>query len=260
MPSKSPYTQWTADTEIAFVMALRFHGRATLAEKELGKTAAGAYLRRKRCPDFAAKWERALDEWRQRQAAATAPPAPDADDLPFAAHFDGFTKDRRRAFLRKLTETGDVEEACRYVRLTAAGAYKLRREHASFRTAWDKALGQSVAILEQAAIDRAINGVEEPVWHGGKIVGTRIVRSDTLLRTLLVRGGAGVKKGATKRERIEIAKQAATLAGGYFGERLPQSSDAVFESIARKLDRLSAHMHGEEVEQAIAWLAEGKIP
>ncbi|QDZ06994.1 hypothetical protein FPZ24_05460 [Sphingomonas panacisoli] len=260
MPAKRPYTQWTADTEIAFIMALRFHGRATLAAAELGKTPAGAYQRRKRCPDFAAKWEGALDEWRKRHAAESAPPAPDAGDLPIVEHFDGFTKDRRRAFLRKLTETGDVEEACRYVRLTPAGAYKLRREHPSFRAAWDKALGQSVSTLEQAAIDRAVHGVEEPVWHAGKIVGTRVVRSDSLLKTMLQRGGTAIRVLKTNKERVAAAQEAAKAAGGSFVSGTARSDEEVFDSITWKFERLEAKMRGDDVAQAVRWLAEGKIP
>lgn len=264
MPAQRPYTQWTADTEIAFVVALKLHGRATHAAAEIGRTVAAAYLRRKRLPDFAARWDAALDEWRRRTAAESAPPAPDPEDLACTAHFDGFTRDRRRAFLRKLTETGDVEEACRYVRLTAAGAYKLRRAHPSFRAAWDRAMGQSVATLEQAAIDRAVDGVEEPVWHAGKIVGYRVVRSDALLRTMLQRGGTGLKKGKTKKERIEIATEAAKLAGGSFIAKPHQTADDAFAALEWKLDRLATKHRREEAEeaaeQATRWLTDGKIP
>ena len=260
MPAKRPFTQWTADTEIAFVVALKLHGRATQAAAEIGRTAPGAYLRRNRLPEFAAKWDAALDEWRRRNAAATAPPAPDPEDLACIAHFDGFTKDRRRAFLRKLTETGDVEEACRYVRLTPAGAYKLRRAHPTFRAAWDKALGQSVATLEQAAIDRAVDGVEEPVWHHGKIVGHRVVRSDALLKTMLQRGATVLKKASTKKERVEIAKEAAKLAGGSFVPELVRTAEQVFESLAHKLDRVARHQRRQEAQRAVALLEMGKIP
>jgi hypothetical protein len=258
MAARRAYTQWTADTEIAFVMALRFHGRATLAAAELGKTVAGAYLRRKRCPDFAAKWEAALDEWRRRNAAVLAPPAADADDLPMVEHFDGFTKQRRRAFLRKLTETGDVEAACRYVRLTPSGAYQLRRNHPAFRDAWDRALAMSVATLEQAAVERGLVGVEEPVWHAGKIVGYRMRQSDTLLKLMIQRGDRREGADRTKQELIEEARTAARLAGGRFATE--QGSEEAFASLAHKLDRIASHRRRQEAARAEQWLAEGKIP
>lgn len=39
--------------------------------------------------------------------------------------------------------------------------------------------------LEDAARERAIDGVQKPVFYRGKVVGTRIVYSDMLLMALL---------------------------------------------------------------------------
>ncbi|THD35423.1 MAG: hypothetical protein E7773_13405 [Sphingomonas sp.] len=260
MPS-SPrsFSRWTVDAEIAFVVALKLHGRAHAAAAEIGRTVSGAYHRRKRLPDFAAKWDAAIEDWRRRMGADRAPPAPDRDDLPIVERFDGFTKQRRRAFLRKLTDTGDVEEACAYVRLSVYQARQLRRDHPSFRAAWDRALEQSVATLEQAAIERALHGVEEPVWHAGKIVGTRRRYSDGLLRTMVTRGGPAQRKDPaapkrqTRQELIAAAQAAARLAGGHFafGTR-QQLCDDAFETLRVKLEKMEAHLKRKAAEKRAA--------
>ena len=63
-----------------------YPGPITLIDRdmaEIGRTAAGAYLRRNRDPAFAAKWEDALDQWRRRNARETGEAAGlDPDNLP----------------------------------------------------------------------------------------------------------------------------------------------------------------------------------
>jgi hypothetical protein len=263
MPKPKPrFRRWTTDTEVAFLMALRVTGSVTRACAEIGRSTHGAGDRRRRLPDFAAKWQAVLDEWQAEQAAARRADvgADEERAMDNRERYDGMTPLRQRAFLRALTETGSYEEACKRVRLSAVGVRKMRKRYPDFAAACERALSRSVATLEQAAVDRAVQGVEEPVWHAGKIVGTRVVRSDGLLKTMLDRGGPELKQGKTKKERVEIAKEAAKLAGGSFVPEIVRTAEEVFESIAHKLDRIASLRRRQEAERAVVLLEMGKIP
>ena len=100
---------------------------------------------------------------------------------------DGWTPDRQRGFIEALADTGSVDAACRAVDMAQRGVYELRRQPGaeSFRAAWEAALAHGVQRIEDVAMDRALNGVPEPVYSYGKIVGTRIRHNDRLLMFML---------------------------------------------------------------------------
>jgi len=100
---------------------------------------------------------------------------------------DGWTPERQRGFIEALADTGSVKAAAHAVNMTPEGAYLLRRhpEAEGFRKAWEAALALGVQRLEDVAMDRALNGVEVPVYHFGAVVGTRRVYNDRLLMFLL---------------------------------------------------------------------------
>ena len=103
------------------------------------------------------------------------------------SRFNGWTPDRQRQFIAQLAYLGSARQAARAVGMGGEGVYHLRRhpQAAGFRAAWDAALGVCVQRLEDVAIDRALNGVEEAVWYRGEIVGERRVYNDRLLMFLL---------------------------------------------------------------------------
>lgn len=100
---------------------------------------------------------------------------------------NGWKPEVQRAFIEALAETGSVASACRRVNRADHGAYLLRRhpEAEEFRAAWEAALALGVQRLEDVAMERALNGVEVPVYHFGEIVGTRRVYNDRLLMFIL---------------------------------------------------------------------------
>ncbi|MBA4163555.1 MAG: hypothetical protein C0510_02820 [Erythrobacter sp.] len=100
---------------------------------------------------------------------------------------DGWTPERQRNFIEALADTGSVDAACRAVDMSQPGAYLLRRQPGaeSFREAWEKALDLGVQRIEDVAMDRALNGVEVPVYSYGKLVGTRRTYNDRLLMFML---------------------------------------------------------------------------
>ncbi|MHA6333358.1 hypothetical protein ACXYL9_06700 [Qipengyuania sp. CAU 1752] len=100
---------------------------------------------------------------------------------------DGWTEQRQCAFIEALADTGSVAAACKAVDMSTVGAYHLRRQPGaeSFRKAWTAALDLGVQRIEDVAMDRALNGVEVPVYFYGKLVGTRRVYNDRLLMFML---------------------------------------------------------------------------
>ena len=109
---------------------------------------------------------------------------------PVPRHYqrhDGWTPERQQAFIEALADTGSVKAAAHAVNMTPEGAYLLRRhaEAQEFRKAWEAALKLGVQRLEDVAMERALHGVEVPVYHFGAVVGTRRVYNDRLLMFLL---------------------------------------------------------------------------
>ena len=100
---------------------------------------------------------------------------------------DGWTAERQRGFIEALADYGSVRAAANAVGMTPEGAYLLRRhpKGEEFRKAWEAALDLGVQKIEDVAMDRALNGVEVPVYAYGKIIGTRRVYNDRLLMFML---------------------------------------------------------------------------
>ncbi|MET1756543.1 hypothetical protein ABVV53_13955 [Novosphingobium sp. RD2P27] len=100
---------------------------------------------------------------------------------------DGWTPERQRGFIAALADTGSVKAAAHAVNMTPEGAYVLRRHArgASFRKAWEAALALGVQRLEDVAMERALHGIEVPVYSYGQLIGTRRVYNDRLLMFLL---------------------------------------------------------------------------
>lgn len=88
---------------------------------------------------------------------------------------DGWTPERQRGFIEALARTGSVSHAAMAVNMAKEGAYQLRfhPEAGEFVAAWDTALDYGVRVLEDAALDRSINGVPVPIFHNGEQVGER---------------------------------------------------------------------------------------
>lgn len=91
-------------------------------------------------------------------------------------------------FCEALRRNGSVTDACRAVGKSTTSAYKARERDRAFRMAWDRALMAVRPKLEDEAVRRAVEGVEEPVFHGGKQVGVKRKYSDGLLKMLIERG------------------------------------------------------------------------
>lgn len=127
---------------------------------------------------------------------------------------DGWTPERQRAFIEALADTGSVEAAARAVDMSSVGAYHLRRQPGAeqFRAAWEAALALGVQKIEDVAMDRALNGTQEPVYSYGKLIGTRIKHNDGLLMFILRNraperfAAGGGAKGLNAVGQMEVAR------------------------------------------------------
>ncbi len=107
--------------------------------------------------------------------------------VPVKSRHDGWTPGRQYLFIEKLSRIGVVTAAAKAVGKSAKSAYRLRERHdaASFRRAWDFALEMGKGLAMDCAIERAIDGYDEPVFRDGKQIGVRHRYDNTLLRTAL---------------------------------------------------------------------------
>lgn len=167
--------------------------------------------------------------------------------------FDGWTPERQRGFIEALADTGSPKHAARAVGMTPEGAYLLRRhpEGEEFRQAWEAALALGIERLEDIAMERAIHGIEVPVYSYGKLVGTRRVFNDALLMFLL-RNRAPHRFAADSLHNLDAATQSslARLKREWRAEWDAEQeaaravdSDKVLASIDAKIDRMRQAQH-----------------
>ncbi|MGI4732044.1 MAG: hypothetical protein ACRYFW_09875 [Janthinobacterium lividum] len=259
-------TRWTADTEVAFLFALRQTGVVATACAAIGRSTHGASDRRRRLPEFAARWQAVLDErQRERTVAEAAGGAGDRGVMDNRVRYDGWTPLRQRAFLRALSETGEYKDACRAVRVSTAAARAMRRLYPGFAAACDRAQAQAEATLEQVAYERAVEGWDEPIVHAGKIVGQRRRWSEPLLRLLLEREARreeGREVSGARRAGSEVGARATAegrrrggtnTIGRRGGQKRFPTDEEITATLLHKLDRAAEANARRERERMLAW-------
>jgi hypothetical protein len=106
--------------------------------------------------------------------APITPAAPDDGACSNLLTGPRWTPPKMAAFLRMLSATHSVGAAARSVGMSRQSAYRLRSRMKGkpFDLAWDVAFHHSYDNLAHAALDRALNGVEVPVFRNGEQVGS----------------------------------------------------------------------------------------
>ncbi len=180
---------------------------------------------------------------------------------------NGWSPAVQLAFIEALAETGSVNAACRRVRRTTVGAYLLRRhpEAESFRRAWEAALDIGIQRIEDVAMDRALNGVEVPVYSYGKLVGTRTVYNDRLLMFMLrnrspTRFADGRAKGMNALDRQTLARLKREWRREWEHERAildHEESESVLHELNARLDAM--RLREEELARIMAEDAEAAL-
>lgn len=87
---------------------------------------------------------------------------------------DRWNRFKMAEFLRHLAATHSVAGAAKAVGMSRQSAYKMRArlKGEPFDIAWEAAFRHAHDNLAHAALERALNGVEVPHYHAGKLVGT----------------------------------------------------------------------------------------
>lgn len=136
-----------------------------------------------------------------------------------APRHDGWTPERQLGFFERLSRTGNVRVACAAVGLSRAAAYRQRHRDATFDRRWSIALGLARDVGIQALSERALEGVEEPVYYRGKLVGSRRRYDNRLLLAHLARLDKLVDQEAFEDAFANYEDPFACLAG----ERAPEA-------------------------------------
>lgn len=169
-------------------------------------------------------------------AAATPAPYTPPSFTPVPrqrARHNGWTERRQRDFIDGLALTGSVSAAADRVGMSSESAYMLRRADgaAEFERAWADALEFGVRRLEDLAIDRAINGVEVPVYSYGKLIGSRRIHNDRLLMFIL-RSRRPTRYGNREAQPLSFAERSAARAGAALDDDAMADAEAEFRAAA----------------------------
>ncbi len=173
----------------------------------------------------------------------------------------GWTPQAMARFLDHLSVRGNVRAACARVGLSAEAAYRLRRRDALFARGWAAALVLARDTSEQVLASRAIDGVEQPVFHRGEQVGTRIQYDTRLLLAHLARLDRLMEEDSRAPEDAgRFDEILALIAGERFPEELAgmdealpmKRAEAAGEAVADAQDRL-LHEKGEPEQQGEDW-------
>ena len=173
---------------------------------------------------------------------------------------NGWKPHVQRAFIEALADTGSVVSACRAVNRSTHGAYSLRRQPGAeeFAAAWEAALDFGMKRIEDVAMDRALNGVEMPVYSYGQLVGTRISYNDRLLMFMLrnrapERFAEGRAKAMNAIGKMELKRKKKEWRAEWEAEQARVTPAEVRASIERKVQDTLALM--ERNHSPRAWAA-----
>ena len=95
------------------------------------------------------------------------------------------TPTRIKAFLQALESGLSVVQSAQIAGVAVGTAYYWRRNDLDFAKRWAVAYQQGAETLETEVLRRAVDGVDEPVFYKGAVVGSVRRYSDTLLMFIL---------------------------------------------------------------------------
>lgn len=95
-----------------------------------------------------------------------------------------FTEERQDTFLDNLATTGNLEASAAAVGINPRTAYAWMQKSDEFREQVNQARAQAMTQIEREIARRGINGVQQPVYYQGEVVGQVTQYSDRLLLAL----------------------------------------------------------------------------
>jgi hypothetical protein len=183
----------------------------------------------------------------------TRTPAPRSASLALATiRHDGWTTARQIAFLETLAATHSVSEAARVAGMSRQSAYALRArlKGEPFDLAWAAAFRCRFDALAEAALDRAINGVEVQHHYHGELVATSR-RYDTRLTLALL-----AMRGSFAPSKLSPSHPASVYEPEDFGallERVEHGPETWAEEIAAEREAHYAEVAAAEAEGRNWW-------
>lgn len=154
-------------------------------------------------------------------------PGPSSAEIPCDETLvRGWTPDRQTRFLDHLSTNGNVRSACRRIGLSREAAYRLRRRDPLFARGWAAAVVKAHDHSIEVLADRAIEGVEEAIYHRGELIGTRRRYDSRLLLAHIARLDKVVENEAAQADAGRFDELLARIAG----EKLPggmESDDGI---------------------------------
>lgn len=198
-----------------------------------------------------------------------------ASDDPPSRH-DAFEGKRRRVFLDALAKSGCLRDAAKAAGVSPTTVYNHQARDAGFARHCRMALDMAGTDIELHAWERGVVGVEEEVIAYGKVVGTRIRRSDMILK-LLLQGSKPKKYGARpgftrkrlakayreeiEREVREEWRQIDKRAAAEGIDELARKLDVFYERLDRKKVEAGWVRHGGAwIPPGWEWTGEGDPP
>lgn len=94
------------------------------------------------------------------------------------------TPQRVKKFLREMEKTGNLKASSAYIGVVPQTIYKAMDRDPHFKDAVEAARNKASRDIENELRRRAIDGVEEDIFHQGVVVGTKKTYSDRLLELL----------------------------------------------------------------------------
>jgi hypothetical protein len=122
------------------------------------------------------------------------------------------TEEQRAAFIARLADTRNVTVAAQDAGIARRTAFELRTRDPDFAAEWLDAEEAASDLLEHEARERAMKGIEEPVYYHGKEVGSVRRYSETLL--LMFLKAERPEKFTDKGASASAGKAAGRAAGG----------------------------------------------
>jgi hypothetical protein len=159
---------------------------------------------------------------------------------------DGWSPRKKQLFLEALAHKASMTEAARNVGMSMTSVRNLRKREPDFARACEAALAAIRPSLMEAAYQRGVLGVDEPVFQGGKLVGVKKKYSDGMLRLLIDRNYDPAAEAETQ------------VVGG------TMTKDEIEAALCKKLDALERMLKRKEQAARLAWCErmerEGKAP
>lgn len=166
---------------------------------------------------------------------------------PVRQRHDGFTTKKRRRFLVQVAKSGCIRDGCRAAGVSKTTIERWRRKDPEFASRLAAALDRAAAVIEVLAWQRAVTGIEEPVFAYGKQVGMRIKRSDAIFRMLMIASDPAKYGRMGKVAQQAQGKGHGIVAGpgaAGSGKRRPMRGDALRRKLEEKLSEINRRLGG----------------